>query len=349
MRRALRLAQRGWGQTAPNPMVGAVVVHDGVIVGEGYHARYGGDHAEVAALRAAGDRARGATLFTTLEPCAHMGKTPPCADAVIAAGIARVVVAAEDPSPEARGGLARIQGAGIPTTIGIEDVAARELNAPFFHALSAPRPWVTLKLALSIDGAVADAGRTPGWISNARSRRVVHRLRAGADAVATGIGTVLADDPLLTVRESPRPRVPPLRVVFDRTARLPVASRLASSAADAPVLVLAEAPDASRAERLAAAGVEVAPVRDLEDALRDLRRRGVRALLVEAGPGLTGALLRASVVDRLVIFQSPLILGADAVPAFAFAPTATVSGARRLRVVERRTLGDNMMSTYALD
>ncbi len=349
MRRALRLARRGWGQTAPNPMVGAVLVRDGAVVGQGYHARFGSEHAEVAALRAAGEQARGATLYVTLEPCAHTGKTPPCADAVIAAGVARVVIATEDPSPDARGGIARLRAAGIATTVGVEADAARELNAPFFHALTSDRPWTTLKLAVSLDGAVADSRRTPGFITGDRSRRMVHALRAGADAIAIGVETALVDDPILTARGVPPPRVPPVRVVFDRTARLPLESRLVRSARHVPLVVLAESPEPGRARSLAAAGVEVVATAGLADGIRQLRRRGVRSLLVEGGPRIAGALLGASIVDRLVIFQAPLMLGADAANAFAFAPPATVSEARRLRVIERRVLGDDAMTTYALD
>src|SRR5688500_3271295 len=206
MRRALVLARQGWGQTAPNPMVGAVVVRGGVVVGEGYHARYGGDHAEVAALRAAGLLARGATVFVTLEPCTHFGKTPPCADALVAAGVSRVVAATRDPSPAARAGADRLRDGGIEVVTGVEERAARELNAPFFHAFGSDRPWVTLKLAVSIDGAITDATRTAGWFTGPESRREVHRLRAGSDAVAVGSGTVIADDPELTVRDFPAPR-----------------------------------------------------------------------------------------------------------------------------------------------
>jgi diaminohydroxyphosphoribosylaminopyrimidine deaminase/5-amino-6-(5-phosphoribosylamino)uracil reductase len=191
MRRALDLAARGWGQTAPNPMVGAVVVRDGVVVGEGYHARYGGDHAEIAALRAAGGLARGATVYVSLEPCAHHGKTPPCADALIAAGVARVVAAADDPNAKAGGGADRLRAAGVDVDVGVEEDAARELNAPFFHAFaSADRPWVIVKLALSVDGAIADARRSAGWLTGPEARREAHALRARHDAVWRDPGAV---------------------------------------------------------------------------------------------------------------------------------------------------------------
>src|SRR5688500_12992862 len=188
MRRALSLARRGLGQTAPNPMVGAVVVRDGEIVGEGWHARFGGPHAEPVALAAAGARARGATVYVTLEPCAHQGKTPPCTHALIAAGVARVVAATADPNPVASGGAAQLRAAGVDYQVGVSEREARELNAPFFFALGSDRPWVTLKLATSIDGAITDHRHSSAWLTGPRARRAVHRLRAGSDAVAVGIG-----------------------------------------------------------------------------------------------------------------------------------------------------------------
>ncbi len=346
MQRALALAELGWGQTAPNPMVGAVVVRDGEIVGEGFHARYGGDHAEVVALRAAGDRAAGATVYVTVEPCAHHGQTPPCADALLAAGVRRVVIAVPDPNPVARGGAGRLRDAGVEITFGVEERAARELNAAFFHAFVSDRPWVTLKLALSLDGALADAEGQSAWITNAASRREVHRMRAGSDAVAVGIGTVLADDPSLTVRDAAAPRVAPRRVVFDRKARLPLDSRLVDTGREAPVIVMAHDPDPGRVARLTAAGVSVIEAPTPADALQSLRELGVRGLLVEGGARLGGALLTASLVDRLVIFQSPRILGAGALGAFAFAPPRAAADAVRLPVLARRTLDDDTMTVY---
>ncbi len=348
MRRALALARRGWGRTAPNPMVGAVVVREGRVVGEGWHARFGADHAEVMALREAGGAARGSTLYVTLEPCAHHGKTPPCTEAVLRAGVRRVVVAALDPNPQATGGLARLAAHGVDVESGVEAAAAMELDAPFFFRFAADRPWVTLKLALSLDGAIADHTRRPGWLTGARSRREVHRLRAGADAVAVGIGTALADDPLLTVRGVRAPRVPPLRVVFDRSARLPLHSRLVRTAGEAPVLVVTREPASTAAAALADAGVELLPAPSLGAALRLLVARGVRSLFVEGGAALAGELLAHDLVDRLIIFQAPVILGAGALPAFGAAPATTAEAAARLRVVRRRSFGDDLMTEYAL-
>jgi len=348
MRRALTLAKKGWGQTAPNPMVGAVVVKDGVAVGEGYHARFGDAHAEVDALRAAGERARGATVYVSLEPCNHHGKTPPCVDALIAAGVQRVVAATRDPSPVASGGAERLRAAGVDVTFDVEASAARELNAPFFHAIASDRPWVSVKLALSIDGAIADAGRGPAWLTGKKARREVHRLRAGSDAVGVGLGTVRADNPELTVRDAPPPRVTPARVVFTRHGQLPLASVLARTATEVPTIVVAESVDLAHARRLKALGVEVTAGTSLDEGLRALRQRGIRSLLVEGGATITGALLGANLVDRLIIFQAPVLLGAGALPGFENAPPMAASGARRYPVVRRSELDDDLMTVYAL-
>ena len=352
MRRAIELARRGRGQTAPNPMVGAVVVRDGTVVGEGYHTRYGEAHAEAAALAAAGPLARGSTVYVSLEPCAHSGKTPPCTEALIAAGVRRVVVASRDPNPVAAGGLERLRGAGIEVVEGVEEGVARELNAPFFHALESPgkhrRPWVTLKLALSLDSAIADAQGGSRWITGPAARAAAHELRAGSDAVAVGIGTVLADDPLLTVRDAPAPRVPPLRVIFDRHARTPLSSRLVAGARDIPTILVVESPDPATARALEAAGVELLHADSTEAALEELARRGVRSLLVEGGARLAGALLERALVDRLIIFRGTVLLGRGAHGAFAFAPSTSIAGAPRLRVLERRALGDDTMTIYAV-
>lgn len=349
MRRALQLARLGRGQVAPNPMVGAVVVRDGGVVGEGYHARFGGPHAERAALDAAGERARGATVYVTLEPCAHHGKTPPCADALIAAGVARVVVATPDPNPTAEGGTRRLEAARIAVSTGLLGDQARELNAPFFHALASTRPWMTLKLALSLDGAIAPAGGATRWLTGPASRAAVHRMRAGSDAVAVGIGTALADDPTLTVRDAAPPRVAPARVVFDRGARLPPESVLARTARRVPTIVVA-GPDApaERVAALEAQGVQVRAAGSLGEALAALRAAHVRALLVEGGARIGAALLAERLVDRLVIFQAPVVLGAGALGAFAALGPAAAASLDALSLVGVERHGDDVMSTYAL-
>ena len=348
MRRALTLAKKGWGQTAPNPMVGAVVVRDNVVVGEGYHAKYGEAHAEIEALRAAGERARGATVYVTLEPCNHFGKTPPCVDALIAAGVSRVVAATRDPSPTAGGGAERLRAAGIDVAFDVEATPARELNAPFFHSFASDRPWVTLKLAVSIDGAIADASRAPAWLTGRKSRREVHRLRAGSDAIAVGLGTVRADNPELTVRDVPPPRVAPARVVFTRRGQLPLTSALARTATEVPTIVVAESVDLAYARRLMSLGVEVLAGTSIEEGMRALRQRGFRSLLIEGGAGITGALLGANLVDRLIIFQAPVLLGAGSLPGFENAPSMAASGARRFPIVRRAELDDDLMTVYAL-
>jgi diaminohydroxyphosphoribosylaminopyrimidine deaminase / 5-amino-6-(5-phosphoribosylamino)uracil reductase len=351
MRRALALALHGWGQTAPNPMVGAVVVRDGEVMGEGYHVRYGAAHAEVVALEAARGRTRGATLYVSLEPCNHHGKTPPCVDAIIDAEIGRVVAAVRDPSPAAAGGAERLLRAGIPVEIGVERAAACELNAPFFAAGRRARPWVILKLAISKDGAVADPTGTHRWITGVAARREVHHMRAGVDAIAVGIGTVLADDPALTVRDAPPPRVAPRRIVFDRTLRIPLNSAIVRTAREIDTRIITGSADVppDKLGALVGAGVNVAVHSSPRDALAALASQDdIRSVLVESGPRLAGSLLRESLVDRLVIFQSPLVLGDRSPKAFQFAPPGFEASLAEQPVIEQRRFGDDVMTIYAL-
>jgi len=352
MRRALELAPRGWGRTAPNPMVGCVVVRDGRVVGEGWHAEYGGPHAEVEALRQAGDQARGATAYVTLEPCAHHGKTPPCTEALIAAGVARVVYAAADPDPDAAGGAGVLRAAGIECAGGVEEGTARDQNAVFFHARSpagGSRPFVALKLALSADARIADLERRSVWITGEEARAETHRLRAGFDAVAVGIGTALADDPQLTVRGPVVPRVTPARVVLDRELRLPVASTLARGAGEAPVVVVAdvEAPTAREAA-LAAAGVRVLRAPEgIDRTLETLRQAGFRSMFVEGGAEVAGSLLRAGVVDRLYLFYAPLFLGPRGLSPFDALESPPIGRAPRWRRIETVAFGADTLVTLA--
>ena len=349
MRRALALAERGAGNVAPNPMVGAVVAVDGRVVGEGWHAQYGLDHAEVVALRNAGDLARGATIYVTLEPCNHTGNTPPCVNAIIAAGIKRVVYAIDDPNPVAQGGAAALRDAGIEVVSGVCAAESTELNQPFlFAARGATRPWVTLKLALSLDGAVVDASRQRGWLTGPQAQKAVHFMRARADAIGVGIGTALADDPQLTVRDAPAPRVTPARVIFDRAARLPLDSQLVKGAGDTRVIVLAAGRSQSRETALAAAGVDVVRANDIPEAMLQLRNKGIRHLLVEGGAVVASALMSANLVDRLIIFQAPVILGRDAINAFSGVAPQRAHSAPRLRVISRKTFGADLMTTYAV-
>jgi diaminohydroxyphosphoribosylaminopyrimidine deaminase/5-amino-6-(5-phosphoribosylamino)uracil reductase len=328
-------------------MVGAVVVRGDAVVAEGYHESFGGPHAEVNALAAAGERAHDSTLYVTLEPCAHHGKTPPCTDAILHARVARVIAATTDPTA-AGGGAKILSGAGVDVRLGVEEEAARELNAAFFHAAVSDRPWVILKLAVSIDGGIANRDRAPVWLTGHSARAEVHRMRAGVDAVAVGVGTVLSDDPQLTVRHSAPPRRPPLRVVFDRTARIPVSATLVRTARDVPTMVIAEREDSSSLNRLRASGVEVLSASSIPESLRALRSRGVHSLLVEGGAELASAFVNARCVDRLVVFQAPVLLGGGALNPFAHVKDLELFR-RRLRVIERRPFADDLMTVYAVD
>jgi len=315
MRRALALAARGLGETNPNPPVGCVVAHGARVVGEGFHARAGGLHAEVIALGEAGTRARGATLYVTLEPCAHHGRTPPCAPLVRESGVARVVAALRDPSPLVAGrGLALLRRAGIGVETGLLAGEAARLAERFLTWARRGRPFVLLKAALTLDGRIATASGRSQWITSPSQRRQARWLRRLHDAVLVGVGTALADDPLLL--PSPRTRRPFLRVVLDSRLRLPERGRLARSAGPrTPVLVLSRAPEPSRRRRLEAAGVEVVDVAgetgrvSLPAALEALGARGVTSVMVEGGGEVLGSFLAARLADQVALFRAPLLLG----------------------------------------
>ncbi len=349
MRRALALAQKGWGQTAPNPMVGAVVVRDGTVVGEGYHARYGEAHAEVVVLKAAGDRARGSTMYVTLEPCNHFGKTPPCTESILEARVQRVVIAAADPTALAGGGARHLADYGVQVYFSVEEGAARELNAPFFFAAAnSKRPWVTLKLALSSDGKMNDPSGERRWISNELSRKEVQRLRANVDAIAVGLGTVRSDDPQLTARGTIRPRVAPMRVVFDRNAEMPLESTLVRTAKKTPTVIFGHHPPVARLAALHNAGVDVFEAEDLPAALEALRGFEVHHLMVEGGARVARDFLRQDMVDRLVIFQSPITLGGDALSPFDGLPGSFRESLAKKPIVRRAEFGEDVMTVYAL-
>ncbi len=339
MRRAIELAWRGWGRVAPNPLVGCVLLKDGEVVGDGWHAEFGGVHAERLALAAAGERARGATAVVSLEPCAHHGKQPPCADALVEAGVARVVTAIPDPNPEAGGGAARLWAAGIEVHDGVEAEAARRQNAAFLHRFREPRrPWVVIKLALSLDGRIADALGRSRWISGKPARAWVHWLRAGFDAIAVGGATVRADNPALTVRGEVTPRRPPRRVVFAGQGELPAQAGLLSPGAGEPTVVVAP-PGAPALAVARAAGAEVIVAASLEESMEQLRQAGVESLLVEGGGRLAGALLGAGLVDRCCLLQAPIFLGSAGVPAVGGWPGMPLPDTAPWVVVERRDLG----------
>ena len=342
------LAPKGWGQTAPNPLVGALLIRDSGIIGEGYHAEFGGPHAEIVALQHAGDDARGATLYVNLEPCNHHGKTPPCTDAIIAAGIARVVIAGRDPNPEAAGGAEKLRTAGITVDFGVGEAEALELNAAFLNSFRSDRPWVTLKLAISLDGSIAPADRNPAMLTSELSRARVQKMRAANDAIAVGAATAAGDDPQLTARYDPPPRIPPTRIVFDRSARLSSQSKLAQTAREVPTLIITGETTPIPAD-LSNLGVQSLPAHDLGDALRQLKTRGINSLMVEGGAGLAASFLGARFVDRLVIFQAPIILGSGSLNAFSGIAAQRVDDAPGFRVINTELIGDDIMTTYAVE
>jgi diaminohydroxyphosphoribosylaminopyrimidine deaminase/5-amino-6-(5-phosphoribosylamino)uracil reductase len=361
LRRALELAERGRGRVSPNPLVGAVVVRGGDAVGEGFHAGLGERHAEVAALadcRERGYDPAGATMYVTLEPCAHQGRQPPCTDAILAAGLARVVIGCDDPSEKASGlgpGILRDEGVAVEFVDGAEAAAARLQIQPFRKHARTGLPLVTLKSAMSLDGFTATPSGDSRWISGAESRALVHRWRADSDAVAVGSGTALADDPLLTARDVSDPGAvrQPLRVVFDSGARLPVDSALVRSIDEAPLTVFCEAgADPARIAALRGARadiVELAGDRDrrLSDALAELGRRGITSLLVEGGAELAGSLLAAGEVDELRVFVAPKVLGAG-VPLASGAGFERVADAIEPLSVDQERIGEDMLARARL-
>jgi diaminohydroxyphosphoribosylaminopyrimidine deaminase / 5-amino-6-(5-phosphoribosylamino)uracil reductase len=350
---ALSLGRRGLGRTWPNPSVGAVIVKDGVIVGRGWTQPGGRPHAEVEALRRAGEAARGATIYVTLEPCSHHGKSPPCADAVIAAGLARVVSALEDPNPEVAGrGHARLREAGIAVDVGLGAEEARRDHAGHIRRMRDGRPNVMLKLAISADGKAGSAGRKPVAITGEAVHDRVHLLRAQSDAIMAGIGTVLADDPLLTCRLPGMAGQSPVRVVADGALRLPAGSRLGATARQTPVWVVA-GPNAPRAaeDALRARGVEVLRSSaigerlDLAALLQGLAARGITRLMVEGGPTLAAALITADLVDEAVLFRAPKIIGDDGIEALAARAKAALMA--QLNLMESVPVGLDREEHYA--
>jgi diaminohydroxyphosphoribosylaminopyrimidine deaminase/5-amino-6-(5-phosphoribosylamino)uracil reductase len=311
---ALTLAKNG--KPSPNPHVGAVVVKDGEIVASAHHERAGTDHAEVAALRAAGEKAKGASLYVTLEPCNHHGRTPPCTDAIVASKVARVVVGCRDPNPHVEGqGAEKLRAAGIEVVIGVREEKANAWIAPWAKHITVGLPYVSLKLALSLDGRIATRTGESKWVTGPDARAKVHLLRAKSDGIAIGIGTALADDPRLTVRDAPGNS--PLRIIFDTKLRLPPASRLVQTARETPTLVLCglDAPPEAE-EQLASHGVEClrSPLSaegrlDVLAALRSLAQRGIVSLMVEGGAELAGSFLAGRFADELHVFVAPILLG----------------------------------------
>jgi diaminohydroxyphosphoribosylaminopyrimidine deaminase/5-amino-6-(5-phosphoribosylamino)uracil reductase len=357
MRAALALARRGLGRVAPNPAVGCVLVRDGIVVGRGWTQPGGRPHAETEALRRAGAAAAGATAYVTLEPCAHHGSTPPCADALIAAGVARVVVAIEDPDPRVAGrGLERIAAAGIAVETDVCAEEARRLNAGFLKRVEAGLPLVTLKLATSLDGRIATHRGESQWITGEPARALGHMLRREHDAVMVGIGTVLADDPQLTVRLAGLADPPPLRIVVDGRLRTPLTAKLVARARQAPTLIVTHVGvDPLRARAFRDCGVTLVEAPpdadgniDLEAALGALAKHGLTRILVEGGATLAASLLRAKLVDRLAWFRSPGLIGGDglaAVKPFGVDRLADQALGTRLSVMR---IGQDLLETFAL-
>jgi len=345
MARALGLAERGLFTTTPNPRVGCVVVRGGEVVGEGFHERAGEAHAEVNALRAAGGRAAGGTVYVNLEPCSHHGRTPPCTDALVAAGVKRVVVAMGDPNPKVSGqGFAALRAAGVEVASGLLEAEARELNVGFVSRMTRGRPWVRLKVAATLDARTALADGESQWITGEAARRDGHRWRARACAILTGIGTVKDDDPRLTVRDVETPRQP-LRVLVDSRLEVPLSARILEGG---NLLVAAAIEDQARIDALHERGAEVVVLPnasgkvELEDLMRELGRRALNEIHVEAGFKLNGSLVAAGVVDELLVYIAPKVLGESARGMFNLPGVERLADARRLQLMDVTRIGEDV-------
>jgi diaminohydroxyphosphoribosylaminopyrimidine deaminase/5-amino-6-(5-phosphoribosylamino)uracil reductase len=362
MARALQLAEQGLYTTDPNPRVGCVLVRDGEIVGEGFHARAGEPHAERHALAAAGDRARGATAYVTLEPCSHTGRTGPCADALVAAGVARVIAAMEDPNPQVAGnGMARLAAAGIDTAIGLLESGARALNPGFISRMTRQRPWIRIKIAASVDGRTAMASGESQWITGPAAREDVQRLRARSSAVITGVGTVLADRPSYTVRPDQWERADyhrqtdsqwvrqPLRVILDRTLQTPPDVPVVSAPGHCLLVAGEQHPGRQNALEYAGAEVMLLPASgsgiDLQQLLIELNRRECNEVLVECGATLAGAFVREGLFDELIVYMAPALLGSSARPLLGLPQLASMSEKVSLKWQDVRQIGDDLRLT----
>lgn len=364
MRSALELAAGGTGWVSPNPLVGCVIVSNGEVVGRGYHQRFGGPHAEVHALREAGNRAAGAVLYVTLEPCCHTGKTAPCVDAILQARLGRVVAAMQDPNPRVDGGgLSQLEGAGVEVTVGVCEAEARRLNEAFVKHITTRRPFVTSKSAITLDGKIATRSGASRWITGEAARAVGHQLRHANDAILVGIGTVAQDDPQLTTRlflPPPSGRglggglqrgANPLRIVVDSTLRLSPGAQVADVAAERRTLIATtEKAEAAKVKTLEARGAEVIRLPacgagrvNLNALCAVLGERGIASVLVEGGAVLTAALLRQRLIDKMVFFVAPKIIGGDGVSAFGPCGVDTMEQALSLRDITSRQVGDDLM------
>lgn len=350
MARALTLARRGWGKVSPNPLVGAVIVKGERVLAEGYHRAYGEPHAEVVAIRSARESLQGARLYVNLEPCCHYGKTPPCTEAIIESGIAEVFVATLDPNPLVGGaGMKKLQEAGIKTSIGILEGAARALNERFFKFIQTGLPFVTLKLAQSLDGKIATGSGDSRWITSLPARRYAHRLRGGHEAILVGIGTIRQDDPQLTCRLQ-RGRNP-LRVILDSRLSIPLGARVLQEQKAAKTIIFAcRGADEEKIKALNAQGVEVLlfpPEEggrvDIEETLRELGARGISSLLVEGGAQVAAAFWKKALVDKLLVFVAPKIVGGGGTDAFADLGVAKIEAAPQLQWLKYRRIGNDIL------
>jgi len=356
MRRALDLAVRARGRTSPNPMVGAVIVTDGQVVGEGFHAYAGSDHAEVAALREAGPAAAEGTLYVSLEPCCHQGRTPPCVDQILGAGIRRVVAAGEDPNPSVSGrGFASLREAGVRVEVGLLGEEAARLNEAFFKYIRTGVPFVTLKVAASLDGKIATRTGESRWITGESARRRVHQLRNEVDAVLVGIGTVLRDDPLLTTRLGIADQRDPIRVIVDNLARLPLRAKVVNRASTAPtILAVSQMAPRTKLEALEREGVQVIVVENsprrvsLERLLEVLGKRGILSVMIEGGAEINASALREGIADKVLVFLAPILIGGKSTPtAVGGEGIESLAQALRLRDVRiERFDGDILVEGY---
>lgn len=356
MRRALELAARARGRTSPNPMVGAVLVKDGQLIGEGFHAYAGSDHAEVATLRDAGSAAAGATLYVSLEPCCHYGRTPPCVEQILQAGIRRVVAACEDSNPAVSGkGIAALRAAGLSVDVGVLADEAERLNEAFFTHVRTGRPFVTLKVAASLDGKIATRTGESRWITGESARRRVHQLRNEMDAVLVGIGTVLRDDPLLTTRLAIADQRDPVRVIVDNLARLPLRAKVVNRASTAPtILAVSQMAPRTKLEALEREGVQVIVVESsprrvsLERLMEALGKRGILSVMIEGGAEINASALREGIVDKVLVFLAPTLIGGKSTPtAVGGDGIESLTQAVRLRDVRlERFDGDILVEGY---
>ena len=348
MKRAIALARRGMGRTSPNPAVGCVIVRDGMVVGEGWHRKAGEPHAEIHALRQAGAAAGGADVYVTLEPCAHFGKTPPCAEALIAAGVKRVMAAMIDPNPQVGGrGIGMLRAAGIEVTVGLMEEQSRLLNEPFIKYVTTGMPFVVLKSAMTLDGKTATHSGDSRWITGEKSRLYVHRLRAQADAVMVGVGTVRADDPLLTCRIAGGKD--PLRVIVDSTLAIPLHAQVLQLKSSARTIIATLAADTPKGKKIGSQGVQLMQCLerdgrvDLHDMFTRLGAMGVQSVLLEGGNTLAGEALRRGLVDKFLFFYAPKMVGGEAPGLFSGDGPAKMADAGRLGNLKIRRFGQDLL------